>query len=128
MSIDVTTIVSTAPAQEEGIEVKIRSEDGEETGAVIRVAGPDSKRVKKARAHLIQERSDMRIRTTTGPRMDYEQRYMAAAACISWTGFMAGANEYECTVPNAVKLFEAKPDYQEQVEAASGNRALFTKK
>ena len=127
MPIDVTAIVTTAPAQEEGMDVKILGVDGEETGATIRVAGPDSKRVKKARAHLIQERSDMRIRTTTAARMDYESRYMAAAACVSWTGFTAGTEEFVCTIPNAMKLFESAPDYQEQVEAKSSNRALFTK-
>lgn len=127
MAIDVTKLSTSLPAQEEGIEVKLLDEDGEEMGAVIRVAGPDSKRVKKARGKLIQERGEQRIRKVTAERMEYEARYMAAASCISWSGFVSGADAFECTIANAMKLFEAKPEWQEQVDAVASNRAVFTK-
>lgn len=127
MSIDVTKLTTSLPAQEEGIEVKLHDDDGEEIGVTIRVAGPDARRVKKARAHLIEERVQLRIRKVTADRMEYEARYLAAACCISWDGLTNGAEPYECNIPNAMKLFEAKPGWQEEVDAVASNRTVFPK-
>jgi hypothetical protein len=127
MAIDVSKLGSTLPAQEEGIDVHIVDANGDPTEAIIRVAGPDSKRTKKAVARISQERVDLRIRRVNPERAERERNFMAGASIISWSGFVIDGKEFECNESNAIKLMAADPDIREQVEAVANNRANFTK-
>ena len=52
---DLAQFDTLAQAQEEGIDVPIKAPDGSDTDIVIRVAGTDSTRVRKARQKIAGE-------------------------------------------------------------------------
>lgn len=61
----------------------------------------------------------------TSQQLTENQRELAAACCLAWEGFFLNGVGYACTPENAVKLFEAAPHIQEQVEEQMQDHASF---
>lgn len=127
-AFDLSALSGLSAAQEEGFDVSItHPKSGEPLGITVRVAGPDSKRVKSARAIIVNERSEMRLRKISADRMEDESNRITAASIISWSGVIVGGKTWECSPQAAYKLMVQWPFIREQIDAFVGDRANFIK-
>ncbi len=127
-AFDLSGLSGLTVAQEEGFDVSIsHPKTGEPLGITIRVAGPDSKRVKQARAIIVNERTDMRIRKPSAERMDDESNRITAASIISWSGVVVSGKTWEYSSQNAHRLMVQWPFIREQIDSFVGDRANFIK-
>jgi hypothetical protein len=118
---------SSREVHDEGFDVQILKPDGEPSGFVVRVAGPESERRKKV------ERAKIRERLSSGKRVAVTAEQIenfpideAVAATISWQ-YPDGFNGPSCTPENARKIYKDHADIREQVLSAANNLANFTK-
>lgn len=126
--VDLKEFDSLRAAQEDGIDVKIlHPASGEELGITIRVAGPDSERLRKARAAVLTERMSRRAGKVTPQDMERDALAQLSAAVISWSGVVVDGREIECSRQNVAELFTRFPFIREQVDIAVGDRAGFMK-
>jgi hypothetical protein len=102
--------------------------DGEVRPIRILVAGAYSKQYQDANDEVRGRMIKARRREVTGSQLTVNQREVAAACCLNWEGFFDGEAVFPCSKPNAIILFQARPDFQEQVEAAMMDHASFFRK
>ncbi|MDF2797514.1 MAG: hypothetical protein K0R85_258 [Devosia sp.] len=127
---DLSAFDGLAQAQEDGIDVPItHPSTGDELGIVIRVAGPDSSRQRKA----VQKQIDARLRRRSTQPMTAEEITESslrtlAHSVISWNSVVIDGADVPCTYENAIALFQRFPFIREQVDSAAGNRAGFLQK
>jgi hypothetical protein len=127
--VDLADFANLSQVQDDGIDVNIlHPSTGEELGIVIRVAGPDSARQKKAQYAVNNERLRMsRNKRPTAAELEADARRITAAAIISWEGVVENGNPVELTKDSAVDLLTRYPFIYEQLAAAAGDRAGFIK-
>lgn len=114
--------------QEDGIDVHIKDPAGHDLGMVIRVAGPDSERQKKAVQKLQDERLQSEdVMPMTAEEIARRQVRGLAMSVIGWSKTIVGGRELKYSEENAVELFNRFPWIREQVEAKAGKRAAFLK-
>ncbi len=127
-AFDLSEFSDLSAKQEEGFDVEItHPKTGEHIGAVIRVAGPDSKRVRTARAIVVNERIEQKIKKLSADRMEEESNRITAASIISWSGIQVAGKEFEYNKQNAFRLMTNYPFIREQLDAFVGDRANFIK-
>ena len=125
---DLAQFDTLAQAQEEGIDVPIKAPDGSDTDIVIRVAGTDSARVRKARQKIADKYlRDRRRKALSSEELDERDLQLLSQAVISWTGVEFNGQALECTVENVDMVLRRLPFIREQVDAAVGDRAGFMK-
>lgn len=114
-------------AAENGAEVRIRNDKGEESGLIIRIAGPDAKKRRQVAERIFDARIDAgTVKPMTLSEIDDANMEEAVAATISWQ-FPEGFEGPECTPANVRKIYVEYPSILHQVIAAGKNKALFTK-
>lgn len=113
-------------AQEAGIDIEVKDPTGKKLGFVIKIAGPDSLRQRKAIEKLAAERLATDDPTPLAPAelLDRQTRGLAAAT-ISWTAFKLDGGTYELTEDNAYKLYMRFPFIRDQVAEKAGRRSAF---
>lgn len=116
-------------AQEEGTDVHIMHPiSGEDTGMVIRVAGPDSERARKARNDSTTKKiKARRLAKLDGEELDDDNRMNLAKMVISWSGFVYNGQPIPCAPDRVAKVFRDFPFIYEQVNLAAGDRGSFIK-
>lgn len=121
--------LDTLAAQEDGRDIRIvHPGTGADLGIVIKVAGPDSERVRKARAVVINARLARRNqKPLTADQLETEATRVTAAAVISWVGVSESGKPIECSQAEAERIFTKYPFIREQVDADAGDRAGFMK-
>lgn len=126
--MDLKEFDGLSQAQEDGQDVPIlHPKTGDELGIVIRVAGPDSDRLRKARAAVVNERLSRKRVKLSAAEIEAEGLSLLAAAVISWTGVVIDGKEIECTKSNAEAVLKRFPFIREQLDAVVGDRAGFMK-
>ena len=114
-------------ASEKGTEVPIRNDAGEDSGIIIRIAGPDSSRRRQIAERIFDSRVEAgTVKPMTLSEIDAANLEEAIAATISWK-FPAAFEGPECTAENVRKVYTDYPSILSQVIAAGKNKALFTK-
>ncbi|APX70749.1 MULTISPECIES: hypothetical protein [unclassified Brucella] len=114
-------------AAEKGADVRIRNDKGEESGLVIRIAGPDAKKRRKVAERIFDARIEAgTVKPMTLSEIDAANLEEAVAATISWQ-FPEGFDGPECTAENVRKTYVEYPSILQQVISAGKNKALFTK-
>jgi hypothetical protein len=124
---DLSTIESLTADQEAGTDVTIVLPNGKPTTIVIKVAGPDSERVKKARWEVGEARVKDQIRVITQERSDAEDILVVAKSTISWSGVVIAGETIPLTIENAQMVYGKWPFIREQAERPTVNRANFIK-
>lgn len=126
---DLSQFAGLAKAQDDGIDVNITHPGtGDELGIVVRVAGPDSARQKKARALVSNERlSKSRNKKPSVAELQADAIRITAASVISWNGIEENGKPVEYSAEAAEDIFRRFPFLYEQVADAVGDRSLFTK-
>lgn len=131
MAFNLSAESTVAAKQEEGIDVPLVSPSGESTGAMIRLAGPDSRRaneaVHAAWRHVIEARGgDPKADATDEEKRQAGARYLAGCV-ISWEGVTAdGETPMDCTIDNVLTVFAKVPWVQRLLDYKFGSRANFT--
>jgi hypothetical protein len=124
---DLSQFANLISAQEEGVLIDIlHPVTGDPIGMKIKVAGPDSERVKSARQAVTN--ANLRANPANKPKaadLEASARKVTAAAVISWGGAEENGKPVECTVDGVLRVFTDYPFIYEQVSAVVGNRALF---
>jgi len=126
---DLSQFSDLTKAQEEGIDVPIlHPKTGDEMGIVVRVAGPDSARQRKARAAVNNERlSKQRNKKPTVADLESDAIKVTAASVISWKGIEENGKAVDYSTEAAEDIFKRHPWLYEQVASAVGDRAVFIK-
>jgi len=127
--VDLSQFADLAKAQDAGIDVHIQHPGtGEDLGIVVRVAGPDSARQKRARSLVSNERiAKQRNRKPTAADFEADALKVTAASVISWSGMEENGKPIECTAETAEDIFKRHAWLYEQVAAAVGDRSGFIK-
>jgi hypothetical protein len=113
-------------AQEEGLDVEIRDPEGKKLGFSIRIAGPDSKRQRKAIEKMAAERMAADDPAPLSPAELYDRQTRGlAGATISWTTFKLDGGIYALTEENAYALYTRFPFIRDQVSERAGRRSAF---
>lgn len=114
--------------QEDGIPVEILKPDFvTPMGVTIRVAGPDSKRRRKAVAEIVGSASKSQDLTAVNPEWD-DQFWVSliSKTTVSWEpNFSLGGEQLECNEANAKKIYDRYRFIFDQVKARANNRAAF---
>lgn len=127
-SIDLAPFDDAIRRQEEGLEVQILGMDGKTpTGLVIRVAGPDSERARRAREALHQELVDTQRTTPLTPtEVSSRGARFLAKLTIGWSpNVKVDGEELGATEDNAFKVFERYRFIRQQIDNAAGDRSAF---
>lgn len=128
MAFDLNSLNGLSDAQEQGTEVEItHPKTGEPLGIIVKVAGPDSKKQKKARSAVLQDRIDKKIRRITGDQLEAEAISMTASSIISWSGIEIDGKAVEFSADNAVMVLTRWPFIREQIQSVSDDRSNFIK-
>lgn len=138
-ALDLSAFDAAIKRQEQGIEVDILGPDDTPIGLKIKVAGPDSQRAQKAEEELtdelLAEMADdpaggrkVRRRAKAADAMKRNIRYLARLT-MGWEPPVAldGKPPMAYSIENAEELYTRFRFIREQVDAAGGNRARFTK-
>ncbi|MFD2248941.1 hypothetical protein FHS82_001057 [Pseudochelatococcus lubricantis] len=129
MSFDLSSIDALTATQEDGVEVHIvHPATGEDTGIVIRVAGPDSQRRRVVQKRVTDQRlKRRRNKPLTSDELEDEALRVAAGATISWAGVRDNGVDLEFSTDAAIALYRKHRWVYEQVEADGNDRAAFLK-
>lgn len=101
-------------AEKAGIDIKIKLEDGSESGFVIHAIGPNGDRRRAFREDLFTKRTERGLKKLTLAEVDQSRLDEAVAATISWT-FPEGQTGPECTPENAREIYTNHPSILDQV-------------
>lgn len=118
-------------AQNDGADVKIlHPVTGEEIGLTINVSGPDSAKVQKATRLYRDELIQMRRTNPSSTDTTLADIKLTARVCNSWK--FAADTTIDGKVPEfsleqAIAVMKRFPFIREQVDAAAGTRAGFSK-
>jgi hypothetical protein len=125
-SFDLSRYDGLQQAQEAGVDVDIRDPNGKKLGIIIKVAGPDSLRQRKAVEKMAAERlaSDDPSPLSPAELFDRQTRGLAVAT-ISWNEFKLDGGIYELTEDNAFNLYQRFPFIRDQVAERAGRRSAF---
>lgn len=124
MTLDLNEAEAATALHEAGVEVEILDPATREpTGAVIVIAGPDSRRARRARQAAIREL------LAKGGEIDDSEMLTAILSrmVIGWSGIRRGDHEIECTQAAAAEVFTRLPWIESQCETKANVRANFTK-
>lgn len=129
MSFDLSSIDALTATQEDGVEVHIvHPATGDDTGIVIRVAGPDSQRRRVVQKRVTDQRlKRRRNKPLTSDELEDEALRVAAGATISWAGVRDNGVDLEFSNDAAIALYRKHRWIYEQVEADGNDRAAFLK-
>jgi len=125
-SFDLSRYDGLQEAQEAGVDVDIRDPNGKKLGIIIKVAGPDSLRQRKAIEKMAADRlaSDDPSPLSPAELFDRQTRGLAVAT-ISWNEFKLDGGIYELNEENAYKLYQRFPFIRDQVAERAGRRSAF---
>lgn len=134
--MDLNIYDALVTAQEEGIEISIEDPNTREPiGMKVKVAGPDSQRVKTAqRAFLDRQLAKKRSNKMKATELEEEATLTLAAAVISWSSDDGGKNadtipldgqRLPCTKANVLTVIRRFPFIREQIDAVVQDRADF---
>ena len=126
---DLASLDSMMKAQEEGVEVNIyHPGTGEDLGIVVKVAGPDSKRVHDARRAISDQRlKQRRLQPMTAAEVDREMIVLLSESILDWRGVVVSGQNIEYSREAARRLLERFPFIREQIEKVVGDRRDFIK-
>lgn len=126
--MDLSSFADLTKAQDDGIDVHILDPRGNETDIVIRVAGPDSERQRRARAQVNNERlRSGRNKPLTTAEVEQMNIRVAVASVISWQNVTENGAPVEFSAEAATDIFKRYPFILEQINDAIGDRAGFIK-
>ncbi len=118
---------SDIEVQEDGYDMPVLKPDKTPSGMIIRVAGPNSERRRKARnARLNRRIAKMGKIAVTAEQADDQVIEDAVIATIGWS-FPEGFNGPECTPDNARNIYTKHNDILLQVIEACDDLRNFTK-
>ena len=133
-TIDLVNI-DTVKGANEGFDVQIyHPGTNEDLDITIRVLGKDADEF--VRVNRAQHKKRMAKMTKGGFRagsslsaeeIDQDGLALLAACTKSWVGVVVDGKAVECTIDNAVMIYERFPWIKEQVDIAIGDRANFIK-
>lgn len=112
-------------SQNDGTEIEVLDKTGRKTGIKIRVAGPDSDRVRAIQDQIVTERIASRIRVPTAAQLADDAIRITAAAIIGWDGMLERGRVVEYSPAAAVDIMRRAPIIRDQVATVSGDRANF---
>lgn len=126
---DLSTFADLTKTQDDGVDVEIlHPATAEPIGMVIRVAGPDSARQKKARTAVNNARLQMsRNKRLTAAELEADGLKIVVASIISWSGVEENGQTVELTTESATDILTRYPFILEQINAVVGDRVHFTK-
>lgn len=127
--MDLSQFDGLAQAQEEGVDVTIvHPKTGEDMGIKIRVVGPESKRQKRIRNMLVNDRLVRnRNRRVTAAELDTDALKISASSILSWQGIEINGKPFEYSEENSEYLLTNYPFIREQIDSAVSDRAVFIK-
>lgn len=127
--MDLADFASSAEAQEAGLTIEVVSPvDNKPTGATIKVAGPDSRRARKARRASALATFEALGEEATPEQFETEFSIQLIARCIlSWENMLESGVPMECNIENAVKVVRVLPWLEDAINIEASNRANFTK-
>lgn len=126
MSLDLSDYEELARRQEDGISVTLLDPvTGEKTEGVVVVAGPDSRRARRARKETITHLAG--LRADNKPE-DYDaSTHMLARCIVSWSGIVRGGEPLELTVESAIEVLDNFPWIEAQLNNWAADRRNFTR-
>lgn len=115
-------------AQEEGYPLRILNPmTGQEFGATIWVAGPDSARARKAANRAINDAMRaQRVKRTTAEESYSRSLTQLADLVCGWEGIVLRGETLAPTPENVMRVFREFPWIANQVDIAAADRSLFT--
>ena len=127
-TIDLSPFDDALRRQEEGAEIAILSMDGKTlTGLVIRVAGPDSERARRAREALHQELVDAQRTTPLTPaEVSSRGARFLAKLTVGWSpNVKVDGDELSASEENAFKVYERYRFIRVQVDNGADRSAFM---
>lgn len=126
---DLSTFADLTKTQDDGVDVEIlHPATAEPIGMVIRVAGPDSARQKKARTAVNNARLQMsRNKRLTASELEADGLKIVVASIISWDGVEENGQTVGLSTESATDILTRYPFILEQINAVVGDRVHFTK-
>jgi hypothetical protein len=124
---DLSDFANLAKVQDDGVDVEIlHPKTAEPLGMVIRVAGPDSARQKRARGAVNNARLQMsRNKRLTAAELEADGLKVLVASIISWSGVEENGQSIELSTETATDVLTRFPFIREQIDAVVGDRAGF---
>ena len=127
--VDISVLFDThLDEQEAGREFPIAGPSREATGIIMRICGPDSDRLRKAR-HIVKDRILWRNRRGThirrGKDVEEDDNELVAAAIMDWSGILKGGEPFPYSKENAEYLISRYPFIKDQVDVFCSTRAFF---
>lgn len=125
---DFSKFAGLTELQDDGVDVPIFDPNGNELDAVIRVAGPDSARQRKARTAVNNERlQKSRNKRLTATELEADALKIVVASIISWAGIEENGQPIELSTESATGFLTRYPWVLDQIHTVVGDRAGFTK-
>lgn len=125
---DLSSFAALQQSQDDGVPVSIVNPiNGDELGMTIVVAGQDSKVYRVAKRNMMTDRFKAKRMKLEGEEVEREAKKLVAACVVSWSGVVEDGKPLECSVGQAMYVFDKYPWLYEQVEAVHGDRASFLK-
>lgn len=124
---DLSDFANLAKVQDDGVDVEIlHPKTAEPLGMVVRVAGPDSARQKRARSAVNNARLQMsRNKRLTAAELEADGLKVMVASIISWSGVEENGQPIEFSTEAATDVLTRFPFIREQIDAVVGDRAGF---
>lgn len=110
----------TVDSHENGAEMQVKDESGNDLDMYITLAGIDSKAFRKTKAKLQRE-------IINGGDPEELRAEALADVTINWRGFLNDGNELEFTNDMAKQLYINAPYVMDQADVFINQRANFTK-
>lgn len=124
MTLDLNEAEAATDFHEAGVDVEIHYPNtGQPSGAVITLAGPDSRRARRASLAAIREA------LSKGGEVDQADLTTAILSrlVIGWSGIRRGDQEIEFSQEAAAEMFTRLPWIEAQCERKVNDRSNFTK-
>jgi hypothetical protein len=124
--VDLSKYDAAQKRQEEGIEVKVVDPTGNDTGIVLRMAGPDSKLVKDAIATVRAEAvAEGKLDAPDAAAQYARETRVLSLTTLGCTAFMLDGEEHTFSAESVAKLYTRFPFIREQAKVTVENRYDF---